>query len=107
MAITQKDIIEVIPKVIREEHFDLLLGFRTLAYRGWGSSKIHSFLDELVTLTLKGGDYTYLVNKKDCSYKLVGCVRCGDSKQIKQSVRNIWVDIPCPKCTANTSANAA
>jgi hypothetical protein len=61
MAITQKHIVNKIPQIIGESHFEILLLLRTLALNGWGEySKLYELLDSLVKLNIECSDEYFI-----------------------------------------------
>lgn len=117
MAITQQDIIHQIPRNIytcRHEYMessgDILLVLRSLIQRGWGDQcTIYQVIDELLTLvhTNKEGT-TFIFDRETMKHSPLVCHECYDLGYLyNDKTEDDITTHPCPKCTANTSANAA
>lgn len=73
MALAQKDIIEVIPRIIFDSDFSLLLSLKTLARRGWGAdSTLCKMLDSLLDIhqTVIGEGVAIIFDDETLTYQV-------------------------------------
>ena len=96
MAITQQNIIDVIPLTISNDDFTLLLSLRALAYYGWGYSKLYTLLNKLIDLVTGTGEEEFSFDHKKLTTKKIECKKCSDTK----------VKTPCLVCSVNSETNS-
>ena len=85
MAITQKDIVNLIPLKIDCNTFDLVLDLRALAFRGWGmENRLVDALNKLLDFLTDEADYgaLYHFNRDNFTVTKVECLKCHDRKMI-------------------------
>lgn len=108
MAVTQQDIIDVIPRYISTRKVDVFQALVSLTNLGWGQkSKLYKMLDELLSLSIDAGTNTYSFDNKTFTYKLVSCKECLDSGMAYSLVGKEWKHIPCDKCTVYMDTKGA
>jgi hypothetical protein len=107
MAITQQDIIDVIPRVIytsnhewMKSSYDVLVMLRSVIYTGWPTSKLYKKVDELVKLSyLEKKETAYVFDRETLTYAIRVCDECNDLGYVFNfKDENDYKKYPCPEC---------
>jgi hypothetical protein len=104
MAITQKDIIDVIPELILDNSTRLLNTLNILAIHGWGcESELHKKLNRLTYDYECAKETPLKFDKEKWTLTPINCKFCWDQGYTLKSVGQL----PCTECNVNVGANAA